>query len=1220
MTSPKRGRLRGLLLWGAGAIGVLSCQQQTTDIPNRVLDRPIDMALACVHIECDSDGECHGEAASLRECRGEVGACGQSGNRLVGFVANSERNEVALFTQCSGELVDMDLEAPGYNFIPVGELPSAMASTTDGCRVISANAGSCDLGVLDAPNLGAFGFDIRSPTRLTPDGGRVPVEPASLVSNVVPERLDPDLGWVPLAARPANIIPVPPQLSTSGSGLAPDDPILDVCGPDQPGSVYVSFPSCDLVAEVDLVSHRILQSFQFEETEDGIEITETGSSPVCPVDCPDLFDGDLPDGLPPADTEGVAPNAIELVNPPFGAGGDCTGDDDPCTDFEDCLVEDSALFVGGLGSDFVVEIPIEEDGTWNPLVRSLELVGAAGVERIRVTPVTGDEPEFNDLTNHQFLYVITGDGSTRVVHRNLGVDRSEIGTECDTQVDPLVGEGDPVCYPVTQTPVGVAPPDRRSFANGPGIRAPGGSRVTDWAFKKVPANPLECLNFDGLSPEIGLPGDVLGVGTTNAGRLVFATFGQFDQGQIDQEVQKFDPLATMDVGIRWHMLWPEFPPIVVTGTEGDVELELLALPTVTDVAPNRAFPDDSGPLAALSPGLRLIDWAYFYSEEDKGTGNNDAITLGTAYGIQNVDGLGGPNALETGSDDLYREDVVRAISRDYRAWFGGLWELVWEGSIPGATSSTGQFKCRCECGDSDQCPEECDWGWEDSTCQASQPDSSRLVDLGADFCNAGVLPGDKLVIVGCAEDNDCGPGQKCLISPGGVPGSGICISEQTFQEDEQRLRQVCDHYINDPCGEPYREFLITRAFQNELWLQVLDVDPIAYLAEDPDAVNGCEGVADDEECFPALIEREDRFECNDEQPEGGCDLDEDCRELEGCAVLDEEGNPTDESECLCIEKLCRKPCECLDPQPDQTCEMDSDCDGEPECQDGECFCDPDGQCARECLNYDCLVRRLPGPACFQEFTRYQVRAHNQFLVSGAGATNFLSDQVFADPDSVSPHTGGLECYLAGAEAGVSSLLTSRIPLGATEDDIDLPVCDTGVPNSGSPNPCLITQNRSSDASSLFHYFTYGDQGGEDPADVTAIRYSNPVMTVILDLTDLRALGTRIPDGDREPVAGLNKLAPLWPTAFHEFRRSRIPRGYRQEFSTTPGYSAKNFVVGIGRNLLTFPTRIISSPDLNWAFIVDGSGPGTSTSIRGQVLRVDVSSNPPLADIGFDGVR
>jgi hypothetical protein len=1142
-------------------LALASCpDQRQQDVPNRVLDRPTDLALTCVHIECDENDECHAEPASLGECRGEGGSCGQSGNHLVGFVANSERNEVAMFTQCSGSLVDMDAAAPGYNFLPVGGLPTRVVASTDGCRVVSANAGTCDLGVLDAPNLAGFGFDITTPTRLLAGGERVPVEPSSLVAEVVPLRFSAEDDWVPLGARPADVVAVPRTLSSSGGSLAPDDPILDLCGPDQPGSVYVVFPSCDLVAEVDLVTHQILQSVQLQTTADGIQVVDTGVSPVCPADCPDLFDDGVPDGLPPIADDGPAPGTLELVTPPFSADGDCIGDADPCTSEADCRVEDTVLFVGGLGSDHLVELHIDDDGRFESGALSLELVGAAGIERVRTTPVVeGPAVDVGDGgTFHQFVYVIAGDGSTRVVRRELSPDRTEIGIECDTQADPPFAEGSPVCYPVTSTPVGVTPPDRRALANGPGIR-PGLGRVTDWTFKRVPEDSLGCLDLEGDTAPFGGPGRAVGVGVTNAGRIVYVALGQFDElaGLGDR-----DPVGLFDLGLRWHMLYPVYPPFLGT------VIDPISLPRVDDESPVRRLPVEADPLAVLAPGLRLIDWAYVYDEEQT-EDIPERITLGPAYAVDggtsiaNADRMGSANALEEpGAQGIYQESVVRALARDYRGWGQRIWSLEWEGAIPGARSLTGQLHCDNP-------------GWEGGTCRPEDPDDARLVDVGADFCNAGVVPGDKVVLGGCSDDTDCGAGQACLETPGTLPGNGLCVSAQALADDEQHLRAVCGHFIEDPCGEARREFLITRAFQNELWLQSLDIPVTAYLdtadGQPPDcAPADGDHPGDTEFCVPDFVEREGRFTCTQLQPDGGCETDGECSDL--LAGTEED----DGSRFLCLEGRCRR-----------------------ECAEGE----------------DCILRRLPGPECFRELVPYQVNARNAFVVVGSQFP-FMSDHVAADDGPSAASTGAPECVDVGDAAGVSTLLTSRIPLGPDEESLGLPACEGGSnpPDSSSPNPCVITVDRASDETSRFHRFAYFGQ------PVPAIRYSNPIMALVLDLTDLHSLGTAIPEHPREPTAGLLPETALWPVELSGYRRSRIPRGYSIEFATQSGYIPLEETASIGSNSLTFPVRVIDSPDLPWAFVVDASGPGTSTGIRGQVMRVDVSSNPPLADISFDGVR
>ena len=68
---------------------------------------------------------------------------------------------------------------PATNFVPVGQLPSQIEATNLGCKVVTANAGSCDLSVVDGRNLAAYAVE------LTPA-----VAPSALVSTLIPRHSD----------------------------------------------------------------------------------------------------------------------------------------------------------------------------------------------------------------------------------------------------------------------------------------------------------------------------------------------------------------------------------------------------------------------------------------------------------------------------------------------------------------------------------------------------------------------------------------------------------------------------------------------------------------------------------------------------------------------------------------------------------------------------------------------------------------------------------------------------------------------------------------------------------------------------------------------------------------------------------------------------------------------------------------------------------------------
>src|SRR5690606_27037893 len=111
---------------------------------------------------------------------------------------------------------------------------------------------------------------------------------------------------------------------------------------------------------------------------------------------------------------------------------------------------------------------------------------ASGIKRIRVSPAV-NAPVFASAGFSQFIYVIAGDGSTRVVGRAIPGPDNEIGIECETQLDPNVAPAgsELACIPVSDAPIDGPPPDRRAFARGPGIRPGGGEEVSDWMFRKT---------------------------------------------------------------------------------------------------------------------------------------------------------------------------------------------------------------------------------------------------------------------------------------------------------------------------------------------------------------------------------------------------------------------------------------------------------------------------------------------------------------------------------------------------------------------------------------------------------------------------------------------------------------------------------------------------------------------------------------------------------------
>lgn len=1158
----------------------LGCNPQArVQVPNRVLDRPLDVTLTCVRLGEDDTLS----PAGAGDCNQEVRpGCFDEGPQLIGYVANSERNEVAVFRRCdaTAAVVDLDEDTPGYQLIPVGQVPSEIESSALGCRVVTANAGSCDLTLLDGLGLAAIALEA---------AGAEEVAPSSLVSKLVPVRSD----GRPLGARPGALLNVPGALSTAIStrvddeddgGLAGADA---ACREDLEGSAWVTFPTCQLVAELDLSSGRILQSRRFDTQADGsVEVVDGGTAPDCPIDCPIQFANGAPatctggeddpaDCRPPSGLDGFFPSAIELVTPDLY---------DPETDLgADQQLSYSSLFIGGTGSDTLVELPFAEDsggpsGLWDDQVFTLTLEDPQGIIRVRAAPPLPMGGE-----DHQFVYAIGGDGATHVVDRTF--ERGTLGVECDTQVDPSTTSAPfPSCNPIDPNADGEAlAPDRRPFAAGPGIRVSGGAGFTDWAFFRVADPGLEGGQQGATSGvPFAVPG-VIGVGTTSFGRIVMSVFNQLQGASGNATV---DPLGVMDVSIPPHSLWPfEDPTTLSVGSS--------ALPAVEDEEPERTLPGDENSAQRLAPSLRRIDLAYTLPPDGEASEER----------VSRVESLGNPTNADTlgrfEGESVYGNEVVRAVVRDYQQWAPVRWNLTWEGTIPGTRSSTGRIECD-------------DPGWENGTCvreDGSPSNVSRLVDESAAFCDRGVLPGDKMVILGCSDDDSCGLGQRCLREPTAPnSASGICVSAQAFEERAELLRQVCAPFINDACGTPRREFLITRAFQDELHLQAIDrpleshlriVDPDTGLApEDPDELDelGVTEIVDRYTCElpgdPAVVD----------QPAGGLG----CRSDDECTML----NDGDELFVCAADGFCRGPCAAGDPECYE-CDFDADCG-----HYGEGALCVDQQCQRPCQpgQRDCVQALLPGPRCFAELIDYAVRLENSFTVIGDPAPGFISSRVVTDAD-----TG--ECRENRSE---SALLTSRLPLGRDQASIfndpvsGIPECpnpDEAAPSD--PNPCRIVARRSEDESTLFHQMEYEGE------PVPAIRFSNPSLSMVLDLVDLLAL-----TGDVELIdANGEPYTTRYPTEFREFERARIPRNYALSFAATAGFIPISEPAVVVSTVMVYPIRVLVGPTTSpsvgrgsqqTAYVVDAGGRGGPAGVRGQVIRLNTSliQDGNFVDINF----
>ena len=128
----------GGLLVSAGVAEIASttsCAPAATNNPLRSFENAKNVDVVCIHTLSNEDG------GGVPPVPLEQAACtpvptGVTGallpNHLFALVTQTKRGEVAVVDLTGGYVVDEDLGTPGVNFLPVGQIPTGIASAPDG--------------------------------------------------------------------------------------------------------------------------------------------------------------------------------------------------------------------------------------------------------------------------------------------------------------------------------------------------------------------------------------------------------------------------------------------------------------------------------------------------------------------------------------------------------------------------------------------------------------------------------------------------------------------------------------------------------------------------------------------------------------------------------------------------------------------------------------------------------------------------------------------------------------------------------------------------------------------------------------------------------------------------------------------------------------------------------------------------------------------------------
>ncbi|MBA3539681.1 MAG: hypothetical protein H0T79_08620, partial [Deltaproteobacteria bacterium] len=504
----------------------------------------------------------------------------------------------AIYFLYNNEL-DADPLTPGKNGISVGEDPIAIATDRAGCKEITANAGSCDLSVLDIATA------VDDVTGVTVD--RLQVTNAS---------------GVPITARPVAMV-AEPQVSVIGNA----------CPATGTGLVYVAYPSCHLVAAIDVSNGKIVAGISYDVN--GVA-TITDGNVSCPDEC--------------------------------GGGGAFTNGPRPVTlDLEvDPRVPDVRRLV--IGSDNFSSITVVTlDTLFMPMsqlpIPLEDLDDSLGVTAVALSPqmgMGGSLGVVNDTTapggQAQYVYAIATDNTVRVV------DILTLNRECDTQVDPRLVRDIRNVRTVSCFPVGdPTTPARRPGAKGPGIELSGDAIPT--SVDIVRADPV-----DGDVRPSPSPTKVVGyyaIVTAANGATFVVTIDDDDQEDL---VVETNPLSTPVPLIIAHQLRDAIPE---RGLLAEIDGKLICDTNGPD--PDSTQGNVGGP-RSVAPPTRGIPSGTYAAEKAFTLPNIRHVTCtdGTDGTMRAVSELGFAAPLPV--RDIAFPDL-RALRSDET------WTLTWEGSL-----------------------------------------------------------------------------------------------------------------------------------------------------------------------------------------------------------------------------------------------------------------------------------------------------------------------------------------------------------------------------------------------------------------------------------------------------------------------------------------------------------------------------------------------------------
>lgn len=765
------------------AAGIACGGGDSTPITQLNLDRPVDIAFACVGAvritngapatadqpvqfggmptaACDIRSGKHDTGTPAPVPAGQEDLTAQGGSPLgdatwYGFILQSATGTVALSsfpTKPSSAfgggdvlVLDADPLTPGKNAISVGEDPIAITMDKSGCYALTANAGSCDMS----------GLEVSTAVDLAPD---VHVDRYEVL----------DGAGAPLRAKPAAMV------ADNTGGL-----IGAGCGAKPTGIVYVAYPSCHLVAAVDTATSTVVGGVKFDAA--GVATLVTGGNVTCDDEC----------GGATTITDGPRPVTLDLE---VGASGS------------------HRLAIGADNSNKLTIVEIDPATSLpmsaSPVVLEPGAVPAGqsfGVTDIAISPeigMGGSAGILNDATapggQFQFVYAITTDNTVRVA------DILTLGKECDTQVDPRLLQNERNVRKLSCLVVGdPTTPARRPGAKGPGIELTAGAIPTSIDVVRSPETDPD-TRTRGPTKLVGY----FGVISAANGAVFVLNVDDDDYPDFESDT---DPLAVEITSAIPHQLRDSVPARNFKA-ETPVDMDhpvAMHICNTSGPDPDSAAGVSAGP-RATTPPTRSIATSVIATERIAALPSIRQVKCEST-----VDGPRAVSELNFAAPDDVRDlefPDLQALRSDE------IWSLTYEGVLSADAGGN----------DVDGPPIRTSQLSVDST-------GLHLIAQDRPFCDAGVEEFDTVQLRGCDPsfgDNDCPLGYTCYVHPNSqVVGLGSCM----LADEADRLANACKDFLTTT-----RRYTVGRAESGELKLlarkHVLRTTPLDGCASDDQCV------------------------------------------------------------------------------------------------------------------------------------------------------------------------------------------------------------------------------------------------------------------------------------------------------------------------------------------------------------------------------------------------